>query len=145
MPDGRFEPLPGSLQAEPGPALQQVAPDLICLIRLRLLGSGDPAQQRPTADRAHQRVHHLPCDLLLHREHIGQIPVVCRRPDVGVGMGIDETHGDPDPVGGVPDRPLQNVADAQGLHDLPQREASALERASVEVREITLRSPTFAS
>ena len=65
-------------------------------------------------------------DLVLHREHIGELAVVAFGPDVAAGCDVVELRGDPHPVAFLADAAFDHVADAELLGDLLQVDRLAL-------------------
>ena len=73
-------------------------------------------------------------DIVLHREHVRQHPVVALRPQVPAGGRVDELRRDPDPLAYPAHAALQDVADAQpgarfpGVHHYPFKGEGGLAR-----------------
>ena len=57
-------------------------------------------------------------DLVLHREHVGEIAVVALRPEMAAGGDVDELGGDAHMVAVLAHAALDDVADAELLADL---------------------------
>ena len=127
----------GESTAQPFPraSVKQGASAQIRLVSSAVLGARHATDDRAHPDRAHERVGHVPRDLLLHREHIREVAVVPGGPDVCVGGGIDEIDRHPDTVAGVADRALNDVADAQSVCDLTESEMAAFQRLGRRSRD----------
>ena len=65
-------------------------------------------------------------DLVLHREHVGQIAVVALGPQMTAGDDIVELRGDAHLVAILAHRALDDIADAELLADLLQMHRAAL-------------------
>ena len=59
-------------------------------------------------------------DLVLYREHIGQLAVVTLRPEMAAGGDVVELHGDPHPAAILAHAALDDIADTEVFGDLFQ-------------------------
>ena len=66
-------------------------------------------------------------DLVLHREHVGEHPVVALGPQIAAGVRVHELRGDPDPLAGLADAALQDVAHPEPGAGVPDVQLHALE------------------
>ena len=82
-------------------------------------------------------------DLVLHREHVGEHPVVALGPQVPAGGRVDQLRRDPDPLAGPAHAALQDVAGAQPGAGLAASSTAPL-RAKVAWRAATNRPETLA-
>ena len=65
-------------------------------------------------------------DLVLHREHVGEIAVVAVRPDVAAGGGVVKLRGDTHAVAAFAHAAFDDIADAELLGDLLHMDRLAL-------------------
>ena len=65
-------------------------------------------------------------DLVLHREHVGEVAVVALRPDVAAGGDVVELRGDAHAVAALAHAALDHIADAELLGDLLHVDGLAL-------------------
>ena len=65
-------------------------------------------------------------DLVLHREHVGEVAVVALRPDVAAGGDVVELGGDAHALARLAQAALEEVAHAELLGDLPEMDGPAL-------------------
>ena len=92
--------------------------------RRRVLASGRLADRQPRR----QRLGDGSGDLVLHREHVGQLAIVALRPQVAAVGGVDQLRRDPDPIAGLAHAAFEHVRDAERLRDPPDVDVLALER-----------------
>ena len=69
-------------------------------------------------------------DFILHREDVRQFPIVCLRPHVRVGPGIDQLCGNAHLVARLTYRAFENMCDVEAFRDLRDLNILALERES---------------
>ena len=76
-------------------------------------------------------------DLVLHREHVGEHPVVALGPQIAAGVRVDQLRRDPDPLAGLADAALQDVAHARAGGRPPATSSCTPLRAKAVWREAT--------
>ena len=87
------------------------------VLRVRL-GSGPALFRGRRVQELHlQRRDDGPRDLVLHREDVGDLPVVGLRPEVVTVAGVHELGGDADLIAGLADASLEHGCDVELLRD----------------------------
>ena len=94
-------------------------------VGLRAARSRAAASTRPGSDRDDRRRH-----LVLDREDVLEVAVVALGPEVAVGLGVDQLHGDADALARLAHAALDDVLHAELARDLlhVDRLALVLER-----------------
>ena len=122
-PDRLLEAADGVLDCLPADAAQPVTPPEICLVRGAVLRSHLSPGRLDARHRHGQRPRHLVGNLPPEGDHVFESLIVRLRPEMAVGLCVDQLERDPDPVARPLDRALEHVTHAQRLRDLGDGEA----------------------
>ena len=90
-----------------GGALVQVVPRAQIVIERRAIDRGWAAAAGRRG-AGPDLMSHGACDLLLKNQHVGELPIVGLRPEMPVGGGMNELHGDPQTAAGTDNATLRS-------------------------------------